>query len=170
MRSFTNRMRCDMVSEYLGAQICLNGHVITSFLDKGEQPRSGYCEECGESTLIVCSDCSSSIRGNADGMYGVMERYVPPKFCYQCGKAYPWTERRLDAARELAMELEGLQASERQELADSIGDIVRDTPRTQVAALRFKRLAGMAAKGAGDILWNLVVDVASETAKKTMGM
>jgi len=93
-------------------------------------------------------------------------RYTPPSFCPDCGKPYPWTEAKLKAARELTDLLEGLSQEEREILKKSFGDIVRDTPQTKVAAAQFKRLAAKVGKIAAEQLRELVVDIASETAKK----
>ena len=53
---------------------------------------------------------------------------------------YPWTEARLEAVRELADELEGLSADERQLLRKSLADVVTETPQKDVAANRIKWL------------------------------
>jgi hypothetical protein len=60
--------------------------------------------------------------------------------CNKCVAGYPWTESRLSAAREYVRELERLDANERGILERSLDDLVRDTPNTSVAALRFKTL------------------------------
>ena len=89
-----------------------------------------------------------------------------PIFCPDCGKPYPWTEAKLKAAKELTDLLEELEPEEREILKKSFNDIVRDTPQTTVAATRFKRLAAKAGKVAADGLKDILVDIASETAKK----
>ena len=89
-----------------------------------------------------------------------------PIFCPDCGTPYPWTEAKLKAAKELADLLEDLSPEERELLKKSFDDIVRDTPRTAVAATQFKRLAAKVGKTMAEELRKLVVDIASETAKK----
>jgi len=92
-----------------------------------------------------------------------------PSCCPDCGKPYPWTEAKLKAARELADELDNLSPEERDLLKKSLDDIMLDTPQTIVAATRFKKIAAKAAKtGKATVkeLRKLVVDIASETAKK----
>ncbi len=51
-------------------------------------------------------------------------------------------------------------------MRDSLDDIVRDTPKTTVAATRFKRILAKAGTGAGQAFRDILVDVISETAKK----
>ncbi len=89
-----------------------------------------------------------------------------PIFCHDCGKPYPWTEAKLKAAREYSDELENLSPEERDLLKKSIDDIVRETPQTPVAATRFKKIVAKVGKVAAQQLRKLVVDIASETAKK----
>jgi len=89
-----------------------------------------------------------------------------PSFCPDCGKLYPWTEAKLKAAQELTDELDSLSPEEREALKKSFDDIVRDTPQTKVAATQFKRLVAKVGKIAAEQLRELVVDIASETAKK----
>lgn len=66
------------------------------------------------------------------------------------------------------MEADRLSKEERQELAGSLEDLVRDVPRTQVAAARFKRLATKAGAQTAGALRDILVDIASETATKAI--
>jgi hypothetical protein len=89
-----------------------------------------------------------------------------PPFCVDCGVPFPWTKARLDAARELAMELDALTSEERNSLAKSLDDLVRDTPRTAVAAIRFKKIAAKAGTTAAGGFKDILVSVITEAAKK----
>ena len=89
-----------------------------------------------------------------------------PSFCPDCGKPYPWTKAKLKAAMELTDLLEDLSPEDREILKKSFDDIVRDTPQTKVAATQFKRLLPKIGKIMAEQLRELVVDIASETAKK----
>lgn len=71
----------------------------------------------------------------------------PPSYCRACGKPYPWTALKLEAAKELVEELDGLDAEERQLLKQSLDDLVTDSPKTEVAGLRFKRLMKKGGEG-----------------------
>jgi hypothetical protein len=48
-------------------------------------------------------------------------------------------------------------------------DVLRDTPKTESATLKMKRLLGKMRKPLYDVAMKVVTDVASETAKKTLG-
>ena len=156
-------------SWYDTAQICLNGHVINSSSGESPECNEKFCQTCGERIIRHCENCRQPIRGD----YHVPEvlelwEYSVPSFCHNCGNAYPWTEARLRAARELSNELENLSEEERKVVKTSVDDIVVDTPRTTLAATRFKRLVSKAGKESLAAFRTLLVDIASETAKKTI--
>ena len=90
----------------------------------------------------------------------------PARYCDNCGAAYPWTEAKLQAATELASELNNLTEEEKQQLKNSLPDIIRDSPQTPVAATRFKRLLAKAKDKSGELIWDLLKELVSETAKK----
>ena len=152
-----------MSEGYDVAQICLNGHVVNSSARTAPQFSTQFCQECGAETITTCQECSAEIRGlYLDGW----PRYFRPSFCRSCGKPYPWTEAGAEAARELAMQMDGLDQAEQEALAKSIDDLVADTPRTPVAASTVKRLLGKVGKDVSEGLRKVLVDIASETARK----
>jgi hypothetical protein len=153
---------------YDTAQVCLNGHPTNSSADTYPQFNQKFCDRCGAPTITACERCNVPIRGRYNSLGSLdLTPYVPPSFCHNCGKPYPWTEAKLNAARELADELDQLTVSEKETLK-SLGDIIRDTTRTQVAATRFKKLMVKAGAQAAGVFRDLIVDIASETAKKAI--
>jgi hypothetical protein len=151
---------------YDTAQVCPNGHVANSTMQLLPEMNRKYCEACGEATLTACPGCGHPIRGEFNGIG--FAKYQPPAFCRNCGKPFPWTERTLEAARELASEAENLSAEEQKEFAGTIDDLVRELPRTQGAAMRFKRLATKAGSVTAGALRDVLVDIVSETARKAI--
>jgi len=150
------------------AQICLNGHVVNDSAVGSPEHNKKFCDLCGKPTITSCQNCESPIQG-----YYYMESvtgygYDRPAFCPQCGHAYPWTQAALDAAREFADELDELNGEEKELLKRSLDDIVGDTPRTPLAATKFKKYAAKAGKAAADSLKSILINVASETAKKLL--
>jgi len=154
---------------YYTAEVCLNGHVTNEQVELSPEVSRKFCDKCGEATITECPSCHVKIRG-AYHVKGVLvvgrDKTLAPNYCHNCGKAYTWTEKKLKAAKELADELEGLDRVEKDNLKASLDDIVRDTPSTQVAATKFVRIMAKAGKGTAKVLRQLVVDIASETAKK----
>lgn len=151
-------------------QVCLNGHKITSMLKTAPEVGTPFCAECGAATISKCENCETIIRGyhHVPGVAAIGFGKEVPAFCHACGKPYPWTESKLKAARELAEEVEGLTHDERETLKASLDDLVRDTPRTTVAATRFKRLVAKSGKVAVESFRSILVDVLSEAAKKVI--
>jgi hypothetical protein len=155
-------------AEHDVAEICLNGHVTTGSSKRNPEFRQKFCSKCGEATTTKCAACNTPIRGeyHVSGVIAVGWEFPAPAFCQGGGTAYPWTQARLMAARELAMELVALEPDEREALAKSLNDLGRDTPRTALAATRFKRLAAKAGSVAASGLKDILIPVVTETAKR----
>jgi hypothetical protein len=151
------------------AQICLNGHVITAEAASSHHEQQKFCDRCGEPTIKACQDCNAPIRG-IDHDSRVTSPYLVPHYCYNCGKPYPWTQAKLEAAKEFAEELDGLSSKEKDVLKQSIEELARDTPKTKVAAVKVKKILAKARGAALSMLRDILVDIASETAKKAMGL
>lgn len=148
------------------AQICLNGHVVNDSTQKLPQHSQPHCSTCGAATITACQQCQAAIKGHyyVQGVVSFEPNFWAPAFCHNCGQPYPWTQATLDAALELAdLELDEVDAAV---VKDNLPDIVQDSPRTKVAALNVKRAFSKAAPTVFGLFRDIVVDVASETAKK----
>src|ERR1039457_5517065 len=119
------------MSGYDVAQICKNGHVIAKFARRHPQFTQKFCARCGQPTLMACPACNASIRGAfySEYVFGAAH-YDLPAFCIDCGAAFPWTENKLGVARELAAELPNLTSDEKNQLTESLGDLVMESPKT----------------------------------------
>jgi hypothetical protein len=175
-------------SWYDTAQICINGHIVNWMSKDKPEYNKNYCEKCGVSTITSCQQCNSIIKGYRHaGRFnmeefdkGLVERIhqIPdvalaynaslklPSFCPDCGKPYPWTEAKIKAAIKFSDELDNLNSKERETLKKSLDAIVRDTPETTGASFRFKKIVAKAGKTAADGLKDILVDIASEAAKR----
>lgn len=156
-------------SWYDTAQVCLNGHTITECASLAPERMSAFCEECGASTITQCPSCNQPIRGR----YYVPElaswsEYKPPAFCPNCGRPYPWTERRLAIARSMAESLPGLSGDERDLLTTDLNDLARDTPATPLAVSRLKKLLARVGAETAGMLKSVLVDVLTEATKKAI--
>lgn len=158
------------------AQICRNGHVITT--TAGVASEEGrlrpYCSQCGAETFVTCPKCHEAIKGawppDPSGFMQVPGFNGRPTYCPNCAAPYPWTEGKLEAAKELFEELEGLSSSEIALLSRDLADLMRDTARTEVAATRFKKLWLKAKGPAKDALGRMAMDVFTATAKSLVGL
>jgi hypothetical protein len=156
---------------YRVAQVCPNGHTATSLADEHHELREEFCSKCGEATITACPGCNASIRGYYDsqGVLSLLE-YEPPAFCHACGKPFPWTERKVAAAVEL-VEIGGdLSSDEVAQFRSDLTELTKDSPRTQVASLRFKKVMVKVGGSVASAVHEVVVDVLSEAAKKALGL
>jgi hypothetical protein len=156
-----------VLSGYDTAQICLNGHPINSTAEGYPQFNTKFCKECGAETITACPKCRAKIRGDyhSTGVFGA-GAYEPPRYCHECGSAYPWLESSLSSAREYIRELDRLDDNEKGLLSRSLDDLVRETPNTTVAALRFKKLVAKAGSTAADVFNKVLAGVIVEAAKR----
>jgi hypothetical protein len=127
-----------------------------------------FCPGCGEPTITACPECNASIKGDFLGMPSFVERPMPP-FCEGCGAAYPWQISRVANAVDL-LRLEGVEDSAVQEIEQSLADITKDTPRTQVAAVRILKVLGKLKRPIYDVAIKIIADIASSQAKSRLGL
>lgn len=153
---------------YFTAQVCPNGHVISSAADQYPEQREAFCGKCGEATLMACQSCSSAIRGyyHVPGVIGLNPPSGPPAFCHGCGKAFPWTDRKISAAVELVEAGGSLTSEQLAEFRLDLIELTKDTPRTQVASMRFKNVMSAAGSSISSGVRDIVISVLSEAAKK----
>src|SRR6266566_2366709 len=119
------------------AQVCLNGHFINSTYVAFPEFNKAFCNKCGKATITTCQNCQAPIQGEYHDSLGF--GFQPPSRCHACGAMYPWTSGRRDAALELVDELT-LSSAEKEELKQSIQDLIEDGPRTRLAIVKFNKL------------------------------
>lgn len=152
------------------ALICENGHVINSSSTEYPEDNSSFCRECGAKTIDKCPSCLASIKGNYhyDGVIG-FDEFDAPSYCGDCGCSYPWTAEKLKAIQEV-MSMANLTEEDEDDFNKNLVDIVSDTPRTNVAALKIKMIGSKVTSEIWEVAKGIIVEIASETAKKTMGL
>lgn len=128
---------------------------------RGKKDRLAFCSECGAAAVTECIHCKASIE--RDPFYRVRALYYPV-----CGNPYPWTETALTAAKEYTDELEALSTEEKSALKETFDELTRNTPKTQVAASRFKKFMRKLAPDAAETIRKTIVEIASETAVKLL--
>lgn len=148
-------------------QVCLNGHVTNDKYEELAINNKNFCDHCGQKTIHECPNCNTKIPGflHARNVIGGSRIKTPPLYCANCGKAFPWQAKNLKSAKELIAESE-LDPKDIKIFQDSLEGIVLDGPETPVAATRIKKLLGKLGTGAGEVIYKVTVDIASETAKK----
>lgn len=127
---------------YDTAQVCLNGHVITQFAATRRENQKKFCDKCGAETVVACPTCSKPIQGyHHTGRFHGLVKEAPPAFCHECGTAFPWTEKRLAAAQQLADEAPEFTPEDRQQFQQSLGDLVKQTPNTPCCGQQIQKTA-----------------------------
>jgi hypothetical protein len=125
--------------------------------------RLQFCSECGEAAVAGCEHCKNSITVD-DVIHG------RPSYCSFCGNRFPWTEASLVAAKEYADEMEELSSADKEKLKATFVDLSADTPRTPLAASRFKKIIAMVGPASGEVLKRFCIDFATDVAKKLAGL
>jgi hypothetical protein len=151
------------------AQICTNGHVANSMAQEYPNSNRDYCDKCGAPTITECPSCKAKIRGyyHVPGVIA-MTRYDRPSYCHNCGSPYPWTKGALEAASEMADLLDELSKEEKLELKKSIEELVSDSPKAEVAVIRFKKLMKKAGSEAATSMKSVIISVLSEAIKRSL--
>lgn len=157
-------------SFYDTAQVCLNGHLANANYHLYPAHNQRHCKKCGEPTITRCEHCKADIRGSYEvpGVFAIGEEAPLPNFCHECGNPYPWLARRLEAANELVEEFDQLDEIESKKLKGTLNDLVRETPKTELASTRFKKLMTKAGKGSLGAMKDILTDVLSETVKRSL--
>lgn len=147
---------------------CLNGHPVNAGADSSPERNAKFCPECGEPTIHQCPTCKENIRGHYAA--GWAYAWYPASHCHECGTPYPWTQRRSEALAEAIDELDDLADDDRERLKKSIPDILVETPKSETAALRFKKAIAKLGTAGGRILADVLRKVAADAVKSSLGL
>ena len=150
------------------AQICLNGHVTNGSTQHMPEFSKAFCDNCGEATITICPECKNPIRGEYWGGSISLESMKAPKFCINCGKPFEWTKRKIDSAKELATLSDGFTEADIKDFQNSIENIVSNSPNIEVAKVKYLKYIKKAGVAVSNGLKDILVDIVSETVKKTI--
>lgn len=145
-------------------QICLSGHIINGSYNEFPEYSKEYCPKCGEKTIICCPKCNNYIQGDHHNFYSAISN--PPAFCPYCGEPYPWTKEKLDSTNELLSLESALSQEELDYFKQNLNSVLIDTPKTKLVATKLKLAINKTSSVVGSALRDILVDIASETAKK----
>ncbi|QPB60527.1 DUF2321 domain-containing protein [Enterococcus faecalis] len=151
-------------------KVCINGHQISVISNVPEDPKE-FCEKCGKKLISTCQECHYPIGGyyKVDGILDLTKRTAElPYYCKQCAQPYPWTKLILEGATELLALDDEISETDKELIKTALPDLLVDTPKTKVAEAKFKKGFSRASSLVKDSLYNLLVDVVSETVKKSI--
>ncbi|MBL8759991.1 MAG: DUF2321 domain-containing protein [Phycisphaerae bacterium] len=163
---------------YYEGLVCENAHKVARRTFGNHAEGTEYCDQCGAKAHCQCPSCRKMIRGgevpatidNRRNASADDKTWPLPWYCYACGQAYPWTQRKIDAAQQLVDELEELTTFEREGLKTSIPDLMSQTPNSDLAAIRWRQAIGKVSAISQQILVKLLADIAAESIKKALGI
>jgi len=137
--------------------------------EKYPESNKAFCNVWGSKTIVVCPSCDAKIKGRYS-LPGIVDfgAYEKSAFCDNCGKPYPWTEKAQEAADALISFSEDLSQEEKKEFKESITDLITESPKTNVAIVKFKTFAKKAGKDIAGGIKDIIIDLVSETAKKAI--
>jgi len=154
-----------MSGNYDVQQVCENGHQITSSYRESPEQRQNYCDQCGAKTITKCLNCNAEIRGyySVPGVFSLGKTLVP-SHCHNCGKAYPWTEKKIATAIQIVTEFGDLSEEEKGTIEQDINNIAKDIPQAELSAMRIRRIW----EQYGKIAYNVIMEFASKTAAEVL--
>ena len=157
------------MGRYYTQLVCMNGHQITDRLEEFYGTKN-FCSDCGSETISCCEKCNSPIPGDyaVSGVVSIGFETPTPSYCPNCGNPFPWTEKILDSAVELLALDTNLDIATKELIKNSLPDLLVDTPATNLAVAKYQTYIGRTSKIVKDAMHNLLVDVVSETVKKSL--
>ncbi len=152
------------------AQVCLSGHLINDRAKSSPQHNQAFCGKCGKATIMARPKCNVQLRRyyHVPRVVSLGSSDFTQSFCPACGAPYPWTTEKLEGARAYADEAEGLSPDEREILKKSFDDLIVDSPKTQLAAVRFRKPLLKVGQQVGGALRELLIGIVSGAAKKAL--
>lgn len=157
------------------AQICLNGHCICSQVNKRPDLSQKFCHRCGAPTIDKCPECQAPIKGwDPSDAFMLLQGddYIDytPKHCSNCGESFPWIKTALEATKILILEENKVNEQEKNQLIESLPDLIVETPKTNLAISRTKRFLGSAGKFVAEGVRQFALDFACDLAKSKLGL
>jgi len=166
-----------MSESYDIQQVCENGHQITGCSTIYPERQKEFCPKCGAPTLTACPACNKKIQGNRirqhesflDARRGAttmipVGRANVPAYCSNCGKPYPWTENKIKTAIQIIEEFGDLSEEEKRTIEQDLNNIAKDTPQTELSAMRIKRIW----EKYGIVAYNVIMEFATKTAAEIL--
>lgn len=142
-------------------QICKNGH-LDKIVDGFTKPTRPFCSQCGEQILSNCPNCCHYITTL------ISDDIKVPNYCFNCGNAFPWTQNLIDNAVEIISLDEELSENQKEIIKNAIPDLIIESSSTPVAQAKYKKYMSRAAEYVQEGTRNLLIDVVSETVKKSI--
>ncbi len=152
------------------AQVCKNGHVISSTAGSNPELQKIFCVKCGEATIMNCINCSKPIKGyyHVEGFLYFSMTYHLPKFCDNCGTPYPWTQIKLKAAKDIISLVETLTHEQKHDFVLTLEQLIRETSEAPLSKIKFKRYIKKIENDLAQSIKELLIDIVPDSIKKSI--
>lgn len=142
---------------------CLNGHCVCHDVVAFPHAADKFCAECGEPVISTCPQCGAAIRGShlSEGSY-INQRRFPPAHCPACGARYPWTDRRIEALRNVIVADPEVPVDLKDKAVASLPHVLCDTPFTRVAASVWHRVLHACSEITRETLSSIIAEIACQ--------
>jgi hypothetical protein len=125
-------------------------------------PLPKFCADCGAKTMSKCHGCGVYIQ------YNDSRSHYVPNYCTKCGVAFPWTTAAIQTVSKYTDELDGLNDEDKATLKAAYPELTRDTPKTDVAIGRFKKVYAKLAPAAATVVRGTIQTVLTEYVKHSL--
>lgn len=142
-------------------RVCENGHQITPRIESTSD-NSKFCKKCGASVIEQCLNCRALIPGAYPGVIEPLGSIPVPDYCNQCGKAYPWTSKKIEEIKNVVHTSQELQEKDKTQIENALEQLNRGnlSDKEQITIFtKFKKLAPKAWIFAQPIFSNILASV-----------
>jgi len=149
-------------------RVCENGHQITPRIELTSD-NSKFCEKCGASVVERCPNCRALIPGAHTEVIQPLGSIPVPNYCNQCGKAYPWTSKKIEKIKDAIQNSQELKKKDKTQIENALEQLNRGeiTNEKQIAIFaKFKRLAPKA----WSIMQPILTDILTSYMKKQISL
>jgi hypothetical protein len=160
------------------AQICTNGHLISSATETKPHTKRDFCDKCGAETICNCPNCKKPIKGdylgvinnenlnNNDKIRELLDSlgFHIPQFCDSCGHEFPWFQKKLELVFEFVEYIDSLTFQQKNDFKSSINELIKQTSKLPMAKIELKKILSSLDKDISDNILDLMKEILPRNA------
>jgi hypothetical protein len=154
------------------AQICINGHLISTATETRPQSKRDFCDKCGVETICICPNCKKPIKGdylgsdinekqNKTNIHGLLDSlgFSIPQFCDSCGTSFPWFQQKPELVYEFVENIASLTFEQKTDFINSIVELIKETAKAPIAKIRLRNILSVLDKDISDNILELLKEI-----------